>query len=233
MMLALATLAAYLQLCAPSIAPDTMRAIISVESRGYIYAINDNAAHATYCVPGTPVFPCNDGQAATLAERAVRSGHSVDVGIAQVNSSNFRTYGVSTTQMLDPCENLRIGSKILVSAYLQSTARFADERAALWHAIMAYNSGSLYAGENYVRSVLNMAAPIRVNPTVPSIRVLSTAQSPAALSRFRQYENERTRASKMRRIPLSPNAAPLSAPLLATTRRGDLTDSLEPARLDR
>jgi type IV secretion system protein VirB1 len=111
MMLALATLAAYLQTCAPSVAPDTMRAVVSVESHGYIYAINDNTSRRTYCVPGAAVFPCDRDQAAALAERAVRSRHSVDVGIAQVNSGNFRAYGVSATQMLDPCENLRIGRK--------------------------------------------------------------------------------------------------------------------------
>jgi type IV secretion system protein VirB1 len=171
MMLALATLAAYLQACASAVAPDTMRAIISVESRGYIYAINDNTAHASYCVPGATVFPCSGDQAAALAERAVRSGHSVDVGIAQVNSGNFRTYGVSATQMLDPCENLRIGTEILSNAYRRSTARFADERAALWHAIMAYNTGSLYTGEAYVRSVVDAALPTRVTPTVPSIKL--------------------------------------------------------------
>jgi type IV secretion system protein VirB1 len=161
MMLAVATLAAYLQWCAPSVSPDTMRAIVSVESRGYIYAVNDNTIRAAYCVPGTAAFPCRYDQAAAIAERAVRSGHSVDIGIAQVNSGNFRTYGVSVTQMLDPCENLRIGAKILASAYQQSTARFADERAALWHAIMAYNTGSLYAGESDLRWFFRQLIAVR------------------------------------------------------------------------
>jgi type IV secretion system protein VirB1 len=228
MMLALATLAAYLQACASAVAPDTMRAIISVESRGYIYAINDNTAHATYCVPGTAVFPCNGSQAAALAEKAVRLGHSVDVGIAQVNSGNFRTYGVSATKMLDPCENLRIGGKILTSAYQQSTAHFADERTALWHAIMAYNTGSLYAGEDYVRSVVAAALGNDV-PDVPSIAILRGSgperRDLGSVVALRGQVEARSRP----RQTMRPQSAPLLAEGLDASKRGDLLGTLRAA----
>jgi len=228
MMLALATLAAYLRACAPSVAPDTMRAIISVESRGYIYAINDNTAHATYCVPGTTVFPCNRDQAAALAEKAVRSGHSVDVGIAQVNSGNFRTYRVSATRMLDPCENLRIGGTILASGYRQSAAHFTDERAALWHAIMAYNTGSLYAGEDYVRSVVAAALGNDV-PDVPSIAILRGSgpqrRDLGSVVALRGQVESRPRP----RHPMRPQSAPLLAEGLDASKRGDLLGTFRAA----
>jgi len=229
MILALATLAAYLQACAPSVAPDTMRAIISVESRGYIYAINDNTSRETYCVPGAAMYPCNRDQAASIAENAVRSGHSVDVGIAQVNSGNFRTYGVSATQMLGPCENLRIGGKILVDSYRHSTARFADERAALWHAIMAYNTGSLYAGEDYVQSVV-AAALGSTAPEVPSIAILRG--SGPAERRLAAVTEPATRAvsrPRVSRSPASPRFAPLLARDLDSSPRGTFQDTLRPA----
>jgi len=228
MMLALATLAAYLQACAPYVAPDTMRAIVSVESRGYIYAINDNTSRVTYCVPGTAMYPCSRDQAAALAENAVRSGHSVDVGIAQVNSGNFRTYGVSATQMLDPCENLRLGGNILAGAYRQSTARFADERAALWHAIMAYNTGSLYAGEDYVQAVV-AAALGSTTPEVPSIAILRGSRPGArhlaavAEPRVRALSRPRTDRSP------SPRSAPLLAQGLDSSPRGTFHETLMPA----
>jgi type IV secretion system protein VirB1 len=219
MMLALATLAAYLQTCAPSVAPDTMRAIVSVESRGYIYAINDNTSRLTYCVPGAAMYPCNRDQAASLAENAVRSGHSVDVGIAQVNSGNFRTYGVRATQMLDACENLRVGSKILASTYQQSRARFADDRAALWHAIMAYNTGSLFAGEGYVQSVVR-AAFGNDGPTVPSVAILrSSGLEPYHLGSVAPH-GEETVARPHVRHRMSPRSAPLLAEGLEISGQG-------------
>ena len=61
--------------------------------------------------PEPPRIHAIVSQAASLAEKAVRSGHSVDVGIAQVNSGNFKTYGVTAAQMLDPCDNLKVGGK--------------------------------------------------------------------------------------------------------------------------
>ena len=41
---------------------------------------------------------------------------------------------------------------------------------ALWHAIAAYNSGSLYAGDGYVRLVVSEAS---TGPVVPSIALLT------------------------------------------------------------
>jgi type IV secretion system protein VirB1 len=228
MMLAVATLAAYLQTCAASVAPDTMRAIVSVESRGYIYAINDNTARAAYCVPGGAAYPCSRSEAAAIASRAIALRHSVDVGIAQVNSSNFGPYHVSVANMLEPCENLETGSAILAAAYRTARTRFPDQREALWHAIMAYNTGNLYAGESYVRSVVEAALPMDSIPTVPSVTILTLAGSPS--STFQSNDGKPPkRPTRARRASIKPNAAPLLAPLSATPQRGDSADTLAPA----
>jgi type IV secretion system protein VirB1 len=207
-----------------------MRAIVSVESRGYIYAINDNTNRATYCVPGAAIYPCNHDQAASLAEKAVRSGHSVDVGIAQVNSGNFKTYGVSAAQMLDPCENLQVGSSILTTAYLNSSVRFTDQRQALRHAIMAYNTGSLYSGASYVRAVLAVAIPARVILSVPSLEIFRPLASSKSYRTALGTRRERTQVPRRVASPLDPRRAPLVADEQAgLDGRGYARNSLEPA----
>jgi len=159
-------LAAALHACAPAAAPDTMAAIVAVESAGWPYAVNDNTARRSY-------RPRTREDALRVAAAALRAGHSVDVGIAQVNSENFRAFNVDAATMLEPCANLRVGSAILANAYHAARARYPDRPQALWHAIMAYNSGSIYAGERYVRSVVAAASPSA--PIVPSIAIVTSS----------------------------------------------------------
>lgn len=210
MILAFATLAALLRTCAPAVSADTMRAIVAVESHGYSYAISDNTSGVAYCVPGARVYPCSREQANAIAATATAHGHSIDVGLSQVNSGNFRSYKVAVADMLEPCANLRIGSTILANAYRSSTENFSDPREALMHAIMAYNTGSLYAGESYVQAVAQMALA-DAGPTVPSIAIL---RAPVPASRQptpikASLRNSGTAETRGR------DANPKSAPLLA------------------
>jgi len=227
MILAVATLAAYLHDCAPTISSDTMRAIVLVESHGYSYAINDNSTRTTYCVPGGRVFPCTRQQAAAIATAAVGSGDSVDVGLAQVNSANFRKYRIAATDMLEPCSNLQVGSSLLANAYRDASARFSDQREALRHAIMAYNTGSLYAGERYLREVVSAALDSEKLPTVPSIALLK-GHAAAASPQLRVVRGALTRRRDMSQDPRS---APLlvARSLALPTARSDLRESLMPA----
>jgi hypothetical protein len=142
------TLAVALHTCAPAAAPDTMAAIVAVESAGWPYAINDNTTRRSY-------RPRTRMQALRIAESAIRAHHSVDVGIAQVNSGNFAAFHVDADEMLEPCANLRVGS-----------------------AILANNSGSIYAGAPYVRAVI--AAATTSTPIVPSIALLTSPADGAA-----------------------------------------------------
>ncbi|MGP6191601.1 MAG: lytic transglycosylase domain-containing protein [Vulcanimicrobiaceae bacterium] len=231
-MFAVVTLATYLHACAPTVSTDTMRAIIAVESRGYSYAVRDNTLHLTYCVPGGHAFPCGRETAIKIAATAVGRGHSVDVGIAQVNSGNFRTYGVTAAQMLRPCDNLRVGSAILTAAYRSASERFNDQRDALWHAIMAYNTGSLYEGEPYVRSVVDGTRSSTSIPSVPSIAILRSTSSSASSRNRATWPATRivTRMSPASTPAADPRAAPLDA-TRASGRRGDLSGTLIPALL--
>jgi len=140
-----------------------MHAIVAVESGGNPYAIHDNTTRRAY-------FPRSRTEAVHLL--AALQSHNLDVGIVQVNAGWFPTFGVSATQMLAPCRNLRVGSVILTRAYRDAGATFRNPRLALWHAISAYNTGSLYAGAGYVSEVVNAALSA---PVVPSIALLTSS----------------------------------------------------------
>jgi hypothetical protein len=114
-------------------------------------------------------------EALRIAKSAIRAHHSVDVGIAQVNSGNFAAFHVDAAAMLEPCANLRVGSAILANAYHAAALRFPDRPQALVHALMAYNTGSMYAGARYVRAVVAAAAP--ATPIVPSIAIVTAMSS--------------------------------------------------------
>jgi type IV secretion system protein VirB1 len=163
-----ATLAAYLATCAPNVAPSTMTAIVGVESGGNPLALHDNTTRRAYARSNARV-------ALVIARALIARGDSIDVGIAQVNSANFAGYGVDAAQMLEPCANLTVASRILGSAYTAAVAQFPEPRVALWHAISAYNTGSLFAGRAYVAAVVAEAT----RPTmVPPIGLLTGASIP-------------------------------------------------------
>ena len=161
-------LAVLLYGCAPGVAPSTMAAIVAVESAGDPYALNDNTSARSY-------VPRDYANALATAQALIRQGHSVDVGIAQVNSGNFAAFHTTAREMLDPCRNLQVASQILAGDYAQARAIFPEQRSALWHAISEYNTGSLYTGKRYVDLVV--AAASRV-PLVPSIDPLRTEVTP-------------------------------------------------------
>ena len=163
MIVAGAALVALLTTCAPDVAPSTMAAIVAVESSGNDLALNDNTTHRSYA-------PTDYTIALATTKALIRQGHSVDVGIAQVNSSNFSTYRTTAGEMLDPCRNLHIASRILADNYADARTVFPEAGHALWHAISAYNTGSLYAGKTYVDRVV--AAATR-ETRVPSIALLT------------------------------------------------------------
>ena len=157
-------LAGALHACAPAASPDTMAAIIAVESGGWPYAINDNTVRRSY-------RPRSRVEAIAIAKAALRAHHSVDIGIAQVNNANFPALHVDAVAMLDPCTNLRVGSEILAETYTRATRQYPRPAEALVHALMAYNTGSIYAGSSYVEKIVSAAASPA--PIVPSIALVA------------------------------------------------------------
>jgi type IV secretion system protein VirB1 len=147
MMLHTISLAALMTRCAPNVAPSTMTAIVQVESGGDPLAIGDNTARRSY-------HPRDRANAEVLARRLIEAGHSLDLGIAQIDNMNFAGFGVNVHMIFDPCTNLNIGSRILWGDYMYAARRYGNRQIALRHAIGMYNTGQLDAGEAYVRRVI-------------------------------------------------------------------------------
>jgi len=121
--------------CAPGVAPQTIQAIVEVESRGNPLAIHVNGGRLP-----RPALDALD--AAKLARAAIAAGHSVDLGLMQVNSANLPRLGYTAEQMFDPCTNIAAGAAILTAEYRRAAARHGPGQTALHAALSAYNTGS-------------------------------------------------------------------------------------------
>lgn len=140
------TLAAVVRYCAPAVAPQTALAIIKIESDGRPFAIDDDTAHRSY-------FPQDRQAAVRMASRLLAQGHTLDVGLMQVDSIYFRSDAASLERIFDPCVNVSTGSSILVRAYRWSAQVYGPGKVALYHAFEAYNSGKLDAAPSYADAV--------------------------------------------------------------------------------
>ena len=132
-------IAAALLACAANVAPVTLQAIIQVESGGNPLAINVNGLRVQ--PPATTA-----AEAAQIASTYIARGFSVDIGLMQVNSRNLPSLGITVTEVLDPCINIRSGGEILTANYAEATRSRGAGQAALQAALSAYNTGDFYRG---------------------------------------------------------------------------------------
>jgi len=182
---------ALMQQCAPQIAPVTLAAIVQQESGGDPLALHDNTSGKTY-------RPTSVAEAARIARELVASGHSVDIGLAQINSRNLPRLGVGVDQVLDPCGNLHAAQTVLMEGWKRS----GNLRATL----SAYNTGKLHSpvGMDYGEKVFGRAGV--VVPAIPGGRVASWATVGTALPPVRPVLTWTPQAS-----PLAPKGDGLSA----------------------
>jgi type IV secretion system protein VirB1 len=141
------SLAQLIASCAVGINPRTMTALVHVESGGDSLALHDNTWRTSYAAPDA-------NTAVAWANELLSMGHSVDLGLSQINSGNLPSLGLSVSDVFDPCKNLQAGATILSADYRAASARFGAGQIALRHALGAYNTGSLYAGQGYVNQIL-------------------------------------------------------------------------------
>lgn len=122
--------------CADGVHPVTMAHVVRVESRGEPYAINDNRTGRAYFLP-------RKGEAVQTAKTLLLQGHRLALGPAQVSSIHLSSR-LTLEAVLDPCTNIREGARILGEFYQAARQIWRDEQTALRHALMGYNTGSLY-----------------------------------------------------------------------------------------
>jgi type IV secretion system protein VirB1 len=136
-----------------------MSAVISAESRGYQFAIADAGPVALPWSQRKSMvrsFYLDSLEASVAkATELIRNGHTVSIGLAQVNDRNLARYGVSIREVFDPCLNVSVGGRILTDFYLKALAKFGSQQKALHAALSAYNSGDWVRGakDGYVNSV--------------------------------------------------------------------------------
>ena len=139
----------------PAVDPSLTRAIIQVESGGNPFAIGDNTARRSY-------FPVSKPDAVQLAGYLLSQGHSIDMGLMQINSCHLGTNGLSLDVLFDPCGNVNFGTRLLAD-YFRMHSGDPDKRQVLFKALSAYNTGSAWRGPAYINRILAAAkAPYRV-----------------------------------------------------------------------
>jgi type IV secretion system protein VirB1 len=158
--------------CQSAVDPGTIAKIAQHESGLQPFTLHDNTAGRSY-------FPETKPDAYRLASGLIAAGHSLDVGLSQINTANFSWLDLSLATALDPCTNLHASAAVLVG-------------------YSKYNTGSPtrgiangYAGA--VQSVrLNM--PVTASPAAPTPAPrINPFASPGPTGRETVYATERTK----------------------------------------
>ena len=159
--------------CAPSVAPETVLAIIQTESSGEQFALNVNGGRQ-------PARQSNAADAAVTARRYVAAGYSVDLGLGQINSRNMRWLGLTRDTVFDPCTNVAALARVLTTNY-NSVKAGRDPQTALRVALSMYNTGSQTRGfrNGYVAKVIGNAG-IASSPALYSVEIPPVAIAASA-----------------------------------------------------
>jgi type IV secretion system protein VirB1 len=137
--------------CAPSVAPVTMAAVVRAESQGDPYRIGVNRGPRPVRQPG-------DRDEAIRAARAlVSAGWDIDLGLAQINNGNLGWLGLTLDRVFDPCENLHAAAVVLRLCYERALGDHPAGQPALQAALSCYNTNSLTHGfaNGYVQRVVS------------------------------------------------------------------------------
>lgn len=143
-------LAALYAQCGPNVAPQTLAAIVRVESGGDPWRIGINGDYVL------PRQPANQAEAIKVANRLIGMGYNIDMGLMQVNVKNLASLNLSVDAVFDPCTNVKAGAQILQSFYQKAVKDIGQGQQSLRRAISAYNTGNFSKGfaNGYVAKVM-------------------------------------------------------------------------------
>jgi len=166
--------------CAPGVAPSTLLAVARAESALDPFAIGVNG-------PKARRQPARSAaEAVAVARDLLRSGHDLDLGLAQINVRNLPQLGLSLEAAFDPCRSLAAGARMLRDGYERGAARHGPGQAALRVALSYYNTGHAERGfaNGYVARVTTQAGlrPKRIERLVLPVAV--AAPGPVATDAF-------------------------------------------------
>jgi len=179
-MAVLISLSPLISQCGPGVDPATTAAIIHVESGGNSLAIHDNTAGNTY-------RPLDKTEAIAASARLLRAGHSIDLGLMQINSKHITAYraidpAIALADLFDPCENITAGTRILADFYRRCHRLSAVPHVTLLKALSAYNTGHPYTGKEYLNKILGAAGS---TVRVPYVRDTEKRDAPRREKRSR------------------------------------------------
>jgi type IV secretion system protein VirB1 len=137
--LALTAMLGLAQQCAPTVAPETLVALVRVESGFDPLAIGVNG------VARAADHPAGLEAAIATARRLIAAGRNVDLGLGQINSRNLPALGLSVAEAFDPCRNLAASARVLAADFLRA-APGVSAQAGLRTALSLYNTGDARRG---------------------------------------------------------------------------------------
>ncbi|MEP3329834.1 lytic transglycosylase domain-containing protein [Sedimentitalea sp.] len=148
--------------CAPSVAPDIMEKIVRAESGFDRFAIGVNGANLR------SYSPDSREEAARIARDLIAQGHSIDMGLGQINSNNLDWLDLTVDTVFESCSNLAAAEDVLRDGYDRARDQGSDPQTALHQALSAYNTGTFTRGfsNGYVERV--MGADVAEPHTNPS-----------------------------------------------------------------
>ena len=199
--------------CAPTIAPETVLAIIQTESNGDPFALNVNGGRQ-------PARQSNAVDAAATARLFVAAGYSVDLGLGQINSRNMRWLGLTWETVFDPCTNVAALARVLTTNYNAAKAG-RDTQTALRVALSMYNTGSQTRGfrNGYVAKVARNAGVANTGLSYATTFAAVAVAEPAS--------------GDLRERLVSENAAPQAQPIKARPAPPPKWNVFERAAYDR
>lgn len=134
-----------------------MEKIVRAESGFDRFAIGVNGANQR------SYHPDSKEDAARIARDLIAQGHSIDMGLGQINSKNLRWLNLTVDTVFESCRNLTAAEGVLRDGYDRARDQGSEPQTALQQALSAYNTGTFTRGfsNGYVARVMgaDLAAP--------------------------------------------------------------------------
>jgi type IV secretion system protein VirB1 len=124
--------------CASKTSKSLLRAVAGIESRLDPLAIGDSTTHRSWS-------PKDLLAAASMARKLLAEGHSIDVGLMQINGANLIPLGLTVESAFEPCRSLAAAQAILSSAFAAGSSE-AERHAAILISLSRYNTGRTLSG---------------------------------------------------------------------------------------
>ena len=153
MSLSLVAAAALTKECAPQVAVPTMMALVMSESGFDPFAIGDNST-------GRSHHPRDAASAEALAATLLAAGHSIDMGLTQINSRTAPRLGLSLRDAFIPCRNIAAAGRLMATNYRRVAPTSPTIQHAIARTLSTYNTGNAWRGfgNGYVGRVYRAAA---------------------------------------------------------------------------